>query len=110
MNRLSAYPRVQANDLPRRNCTYSRATLVYVNNKQNVTLSVPRELLRKAKRLAVDRDTSLSALLIEALARMADEDRRYGAARKRALGAMRGAQSLGTGGRATWTRDQLHER
>jgi post-segregation antitoxin (ccd killing protein) len=78
--------------------------------KQNVTLSVPRELLRKAKRLAVDRDTSLSALMTEALARLANQDRRYGAARKRALGAMRSARSLGTGGRATWTRDELHER
>ena len=81
-----------------------------MSEKQNVTLSVPRELLRKAKRLAVDRDTSLSALMTEALARLADQDRRYGAARKRALGAMRAAQSLGTRGRATWTRDELHER
>ena len=79
-------------------------------DRQNVTLSLPRELLRKAKRLAVDRDTSLSALLIDALARITDQDRRYDAARKRALASMRAAGSLGTRGRATWTRDELHER
>ena len=79
-------------------------------DRQNVTLSLPRELLRKAKRLAVDRETSLSGLLIDALARITDQDRRYDAARKRALASMRAAGSLGTRGRATWTRDELHER
>lgn len=77
---------------------------------QNVTLSLPRELLKRIKRLAVDRDTSVSALMTEALARVADEDRRYSAARKRALTAMRSARSLGTRGRQAWTRDELHER
>lgn len=77
---------------------------------QNITLRLPRDLLRRMKRLAADRDTSVSALLAEALARLADEDRRYSAARRRALAAMRSARSLGTGGRPTWTRDELHER
>jgi hypothetical protein len=73
-------------------------------------LSLPRELLRRVKRLAADRDTSVSALMTEALTRVADEDRRYAAARRRALAAMQSATSLGTGGRRTWTRDDLHER
>lgn len=77
---------------------------------QNVTLSLPRDLLRQVKRLAADRDTSVSALMAEALARLADEDRRYSVARKRALKAMDSARSLGTDGRISWTRDQLHER
>jgi hypothetical protein len=62
------------------------------------------------KRLAADRDTSVSALLTDALARLVGEDRRYSAARKRALAAMQSARSLGTGGRRTWTRDELQER
>lgn len=78
--------------------------------KQNITLSVPRELLRKVKRLAADRDTSVSSLMTEALARLADEDRRYSAARKRALAALQSPRSLGTRGRRTWSRDDLHER
>jgi hypothetical protein len=81
-----------------------------VADNQNITLSLPRELLRQVKRLAVDRDTSVSALMLEALARLADEDRRYSGARKRALTAMKSAGSLGTRGRQTWTRDELHER
>jgi hypothetical protein len=82
----------------------------FVGQTQNITLSVPRELLKTIKRLAADRETSVSALLTEALARLADEDRRYSAARKRALTALGVPPSLGTGGRASWTRDQLHER
>ena len=81
-----------------------------MGDTQNVTLSIPRELLKRAKRLAADRDTSLSVLVTEALARLSDEDRRYSAAKKRALAAMRSARLLGTGGRRTWTRDELHER
>ncbi len=90
--------------------TSFRATLFFVAEKQNVTLSVPRELLRRVKRLAADRDTSVSALMAEALSRLADENRRYSAARRRALAAMKSARSLGTRGRRTWTRDELHER
>jgi predicted transcriptional regulator len=81
-----------------------------VTDARNVTLSVSRELLKRVKRIAADRDTSVSALMTEALGRLADEDRRYSAARRRALAAMKTARSLGTRGRATWTRGELHER
>jgi hypothetical protein len=81
-----------------------------VAENQNITLSLPRRLLKQIKRLAADRDTSVSALMAEALARLAEEDRRYLAARKRALAAMKSPGSLGTRGRQTWTRDELHER
>ena len=81
-----------------------------MESNQNITLSVPRELLKRVKRLAADRDTSVSSLLKEALTRLADEDRRYSAARKRALTALRSPGSLGTRGRRTWSRDELHER
>jgi predicted transcriptional regulator len=77
---------------------------------QNVTLSLPRDLLKRIKRVAVDRDTSVSALMTAALARVADEDRRYTAARRSAMAAMRSTRPLGTNGRRTWTRDELHER
>lgn len=90
--------------------TILRATLVFVAETQNITLSLPRELLKRIKRLAADRETSVSSLMSEALARLADEDRRYSAARRRALTALRSARSLGTGGRRTWSRDELHER
>jgi len=81
-----------------------------VAENQNITLSVPRELLKRVKRVAADRDTSVSALMTEALSRVADENRRYSAARKRALAALRSRRSLGTGGRRTWSREDLHDR
>lgn len=81
-----------------------------MRESQNITLSVPRALLKRVKRVAADRDTSVSALMTEALARLADEDRRYSAARKRALAALKSARSLGTKGRRTWSRDELHAR
>jgi hypothetical protein len=81
-----------------------------VAENQNITLSVPRELLKRVKRVAADRDTSVSALMTEALGRVADENRRYSAARKRALAALRSRRSLGTGGRRTWSREDLHDR
>lgn len=90
--------------------TYFRATLIFVSETQNITLSLPRALLKRVKRLAADRDTSVSALMHAALASLADEDRRYSAARKQALAALHSARSLGTGGQRTWSRDQLHER
>ncbi len=77
---------------------------------QNITVRLPRELLKQIKRFAAARDTSVSALLADALARLADEDRRYATARKRAFAALDTARSLGTEGRRTWTREQLHER
>ncbi len=77
---------------------------------QNITLSLPRALLRQVKRVAADRDTSVSALMTEVLVRIADENRRYSASRRRALAALREPTDLGTGGRISWSRDDLHGR
>jgi len=81
-----------------------------VADTQNITLSLPRALLKQVKRVAADRDTSVSALMTEALERVAHEDTRYAAARKRALAALADASPLGTKGRRSWSRDDLHER
>jgi post-segregation antitoxin (ccd killing protein) len=43
------------------------------NQNQNITLSVPKQLLKRVKRVAADRDTSVSALMTEALDRLADD-------------------------------------
>jgi hypothetical protein len=77
---------------------------------QNITLSLPRALLKRIKRIAVERDTSVSALLANALTKLADDDQRHAAARTRFLEALAHPKSLGTHGRRTWTRDELHER
>lgn len=81
-----------------------------MSESQNITLSVSRDVLRRVKRIAADREVSVSSLMTAALDRIADEDERYEAARKRWAVALKRAGSLGTEGRRTWSRDELHER
>jgi predicted transcriptional regulator len=81
-----------------------------MEERQNITLSLPVALLRRVKRLAAQRETSVTALMVEALRRVSDEDQRFAAARRRNLAALAAARALGSGGRASWTRDELHER
>ncbi len=90
--------------------THLRVTLIRVEKKRNITLSVPGTLLKQVKRLAADQETSISALLVEALARLTEEDRRYSAARRRTLARLQSPGSLGTDGSRGWSRDELHER
>lgn len=78
--------------------------------RQNITLSIPRDLLRQAKHLAVERGTSLSGLLAEYLRRAVKEDLAYRQARKRLLHRLEHGYDLGTGGQSTWSRDELYER
>jgi predicted transcriptional regulator len=81
-----------------------------VNKNQNITLNVSKDLLKRVKRIAAEREVSVSSLMTAALDQLADEDERYEAARKRWTGAVKRAQSLGTEGRRTWSRNELHER
>lgn len=78
--------------------------------KQNVTLSLPKETLRKARLLAVERNTSLSSLLVEIIEEIVAKADAYEIAKERQLTLMQQGFNLGTGGQATWTRDELHER
>jgi hypothetical protein len=50
---------------------------------QNVTLSLPKNILRSVRILAAERGTSISALLLAALEKMAEEESGYAAARER---------------------------
>ena len=53
--------------------------------KQNITLSIEKELLKKAKLMAAKKETSVNNLLTEQLAKMVSEDDQYDLAKKRAL-------------------------
>ena len=77
---------------------------------RNIPLNMPRGLLKRVKRVAVDRDSSVSALVAEALTRVADDHRRCSFARRQSFAALRSAGSLGTKGQRIWKRDELHER
>lgn len=77
---------------------------------QNVTLSIPKQVLRKAKLIAVQRNTSLSGLLTEALVQIVEQEEGYARARQRHLAWLERAADLGTQGEIPWRREELHER
>jgi predicted transcriptional regulator len=80
------------------------------SDTQNITLALPKWLLRKVKHLAVEREKSVSRLLAETLEELVTRNDAYEEARRRALHDFEHPRDLGTFGRITWTRDELHER
>ena len=79
-------------------------------DKQNITLSLPKDVLREAKHLAVDQGVSLSGFLVDALMDRVKQLREIERAGARQRSLMRRGLKLGTRGRATWKRDELHAR
>lgn len=78
--------------------------------RQNVTLSLPKALLKKAKTLAISKDRSLSELLRGALEEKVKEESGYQRARDRQIALMERGFDLGTKGKITVTREELHAR
>ena len=76
---------------------------------RNITLSLPKETLQQVKILAAKRDTSVSALLREKLEELLQESD-YEQARREFMATVDKGFDLGTHGKVTWTRDELHER
>ena len=76
--------------------------------KTNITLKIDAELLREAKIMAAQEDTSVSGLLTRQLESVVRQRRAYDSARRRALARLKQGWDLG------WTppasRDELHER
>jgi hypothetical protein len=77
---------------------------------QNVTLSIPKDILRKAKILAVNKNTSLSGLLTQTLTDLVAHQEAYEQARQRNLTLLKSGFDLGTQGQISWKREELHER
>jgi hypothetical protein len=77
---------------------------------QNITLAIPKEILRKAKILAVQKNTSLSALLAQTLTDLVANQEAYEQARRRNLMLLDSGFDLGTHGEISWKREELHER
>jgi len=78
--------------------------------RQNITLAVPKDILLKVKLLAVKRGTSVSGLLTETLERLVEQEEAYAHAQRRHLQCLEQGIDLGTQGRITTRRDELHER
>ena len=78
--------------------------------KQNITLSLPKDLLQKAKLLAVNRHESVSGLLGKTLEDLVKSDAAYQGAKRAALRRMKKGFNLGTGGHTGLSRESLHDR
>ena len=78
--------------------------------KQNVTLSLPRSILRKAKKIAIDQDRSLSGLMVELLTELVEREDQYASAKRKYLAILDQDTDLGTNGSISWTRADLHDR
>lgn len=79
-------------------------------NRQNVTLSLPKALIKKAKIVAAREDKSLSELLRESLEEKVREDSGYKQARIRQLKLLARGFDLGTKGAIDFSREELHAR
>ena len=76
--------------------------------KQNVTISLSREVLKKAKVLAARRETSISGLLAQEIESLVGNEEAYERAERQALALLDKGFHLGGVIRAS--RDELHER
>lgn len=76
--------------------------------KQNVTLSIEKEILKKGKVVAARKDTSISRMLAELLKNMVVNEERYEAAKRSALQLLKKPVHLG--GKISWKREDLYER
>jgi hypothetical protein len=76
--------------------------------KTNITLKLDSDLLREARVLAAEEDTSISAMLAAKLEQIVRDRQTYRRARKRALARLREGMDL------RWSpprsRDEIHER
>lgn len=84
-------------------------TLIYVKAsslRRNLTLNLPKELIRLAKMAAAERGMSLNALAQESLERVVQRQDEFLAAGNRLLAASeRGLYSLS---KASWSREELY--
>lgn len=78
--------------------------------RQNVTLSLSKAVLKKAKLLALKEEKSLSALIRESLEEKIRKNTGYKEAMETEIRRMEQGFHLGTGGRRPCAREELHER
>ncbi|WP_159080128.1 DUF6364 family protein [Nocardia suismassiliense] len=79
-------------------------------SKRNVTLQLDEEVITQAKVIAARQGTSVSALLAQQVRELAADAARYEAAKVQALQLMAEAAARGSGGRVTWSREDLYDR
>lgn len=78
--------------------------------KQNITFSLPKGILKKGKMLAAQKGISLNELVRELLQMTAENGEQYRRSAERQIKQMEEGIQLGTKGKISWKRDQLHQR
>lgn len=76
--------------------------------KQNITLSIDKELIQKGKIIAAKKNTSVSRMIADVLKEITEKEERYEAARKKALQDLN--KGFHMGGKINWRREDLYER
>jgi predicted transcriptional regulator len=79
-------------------------------DKRNLTLSLPYDLVKKAKEMAVREERSLNDYAREALEEKIGRSSGYAKAMERQLRYLEKGLKLGTEGRKPAERDDIHER
>jgi predicted transcriptional regulator len=75
----------------------------------NVTMTLDDEIIKKVKKIAVEKNTTLTGIIRDYLTRLAKrEDQRTEEIIKELSAMMNGGEVKI--GKITWTRDELHER
>ncbi len=77
---------------------------------QNITLAVPKKVLKKFKEVAFRRQKSVSKLMVEMMEETILSEEGYRVARERHLRRLEEGTDLKTNGAVSWKRDDLHER
>ena len=81
------------------------------NVDMNVTLSLDDDLVKKVRKIAVERDTTLTGLIRRYLEEVAAEDSTLGRKRREREALEQSFQKFGFKiGKRNWTREDLHAR
>ena len=78
--------------------------------KQNLTLSLPKDLIRRAKVQAAKESMSLNRYTMEAVEEKLRKSSGYAKAKKRHMKILSTGMDLGTGGQLEIDRERMHER
>lgn len=78
------------------------------NGKQNLTIRLDRQTIRKAKIVAAKRSTSISGLLARQIEILVGEEEAYERAERQAMSLL--DEGFHLGGVVRTSRDELHER
>jgi len=78
--------------------------------RQNVTISLPKSLLKKAKSIAAQREKSLSQFIRDSLEERIRESTGYSKAKNRQVKLLRRGLNMGTKGGLKISREALHAR